>query len=78
MAILNRRLGPLAVLARSAGRWSVILMHDSHYSGGFTITDPCETISRAVSQALQFVIEEHVGRNSWLAWEGESLAVPRE
>jgi hypothetical protein len=75
--ILERRLGPLAVLAKGAGRWSVILMRDERYGQGFTITDQCPTISRAVSQALQFAIEEHVGRSAWLsAWEGETLAVP--
>lgn len=67
--VLTRRFGPLAVLAKSAGRWSIILMRDKRYGQGFTITDQCETISRAVSQAIQFAIEEHVTHGSWLsAW----------
>ena len=69
--VLERRFGPLAVLAKSAGRWAVILMRDARYGQGFTITDECPTISRAVSQAIQFAIEHGVGRASWLsAWEG--------
>ena len=68
--VLRRRFGPLAVLSKCAGRWAVILMRDKRYGQGFRITDDCKTISRAVSQAIQFAIEEHVTHGSWLAaWE---------
>jgi hypothetical protein len=63
--IIKRRLGPLAVLAKSAGRYSVILMNDKRYGSGFTITDLCPTPSLAVSQAIKFAVEEHMG-----TWRG--------
>ena len=61
MAVLQRRFGERAVLARSAGRWSVIIMERRNYGSGVTITDECPTISRAVSQAIQFAIENRLG-----------------
>jgi hypothetical protein len=59
--LLERRFGPRAVLAKSVGRWSVIVMSDANFGSGVTITDQCETISRAISQAIQYAIEERVG-----------------
>jgi len=59
--VLLRRFGPRVVLAKSAGRWSVIIMFSTNFGSGVTITDQCGTISRAVSQAIQFAIEERVG-----------------
>ena len=55
--VLTRRFGSLAVLARGAGLWSVILMRDARYGSGTTITEPCRTVGQAVSQALQFAME---------------------
>lgn len=60
--VLTKRFGPRAVLAKCAGRWCVIIMSQANYGSGVTITDQCSTISRAVSQAIQFAIEERVGR----------------
>jgi hypothetical protein len=63
--VLRRRLGPLAVLARGAGRWSVILMADEHYGAGTTITGQHQEIGQAVSEAIKFAIANpgyrHVG-----------------
>jgi hypothetical protein len=59
--VLLRRFGPRALLAKSAGRWSVIIMHQANYGSGVTITDQCCTVSRAVSQAIQYAIAERVG-----------------
>ncbi len=64
--ILVRRFGPLAVLAKSAGRYCVILMQDVRYGSGFTITDLCPTPSKAVSQAIAFAIEYHVKPGDWV------------
>lgn len=50
------------MLAKGAGRWSVIIMHTANWGSGVTITNQCESISKAVSQAIQFAIEEGVGR----------------
>ena len=63
--VLERRFGPRAVLAKSAGRWSVIVMSQPNFGSGLTITDQCSTVSRAVSQAIQFAIENSVGRASF-------------
>lgn len=60
-AVLRRRFGERAVLAVSAGQWSVIIMQQRNYGSGVTITDSCQTINRAVSQAIQYAIEERVG-----------------
>ena len=64
--VLVRRFGPRAVLARGAGRWSVILMDHPNFGSGVAITDECPTVSRAVSMAIQFAI---LYGSSW-AFEG--------
>lgn len=59
--VLLRRFGPRAVLAKGAGRWSVIIMHTANFGSGSTVTDECSNISRAVSQAIRFGIENQIG-----------------
>jgi hypothetical protein len=54
--LLRRRLGPLAVLARGAGLWSVILMADERCGSGTTITGEHREVSQAVSEAIRFAI----------------------
>lgn len=61
MAVLRRRFGERAVLARGAGRWSVIIMERKNFGSGTCITDECPTISRAVSQAIKYGIENGIG-----------------
>ena len=53
-ATLERKLGPLAKLARGAGRYSVILMNDERCSAGITITDEHKRPGDAVREALAY------------------------
>jgi hypothetical protein len=56
-ATLEKKLGPLAKLARGAGRYSVILMNDELCSSGTTITEEHKRPGDAVRDALAYVAD---------------------
>lgn len=52
-ALLEARLGARAMLARSAGRWSVVVVDDVRTMGsGVTITEQHRSVAAAVEEAL--------------------------
>ncbi len=54
---LRLALGPLAVFARSAGRWCVILMRDRSYGSGLTVTAMHRERGRALLEAIEYAVE---------------------
>lgn len=59
---LRLTLGPLAVFARSAGRWSVVVLDDATAGCGVTVTDDHRERGRALLDAIAFAVEARTMR----------------
>lgn len=69
---LRLGVGEHAIFARSAGRWSVILMADETWTKGVTVSHDHRERGRALLEALDWSISE--GPMSKLAETGKKIA----